>query len=160
MDTLSVDLDIVGIGEVDEDIVVGKGVSHPEGFYCHWLVVCSMVESKSVAQSHEGVDFEFSLSLGPGGDGEESSDQASVDGEELVASVGSVDCAEVEEAGLGEVVPIFFLEGVINKFVDVIVVPLTLDGQDFHLALGFLGLEHSSGGYNAAGEEESQEEVC
>ena len=55
-------------------------------------LVGSVVESKSVAQSHEGVDFEFSLSLGPGGDGEESSDQVSVDGEELVASVGSVGC--------------------------------------------------------------------
>ena len=37
MDALSVDLDVVGVGEVDEDIVVGKGVSHPEGFYCNWL---------------------------------------------------------------------------------------------------------------------------
>ena len=158
MDAFAVDFDVIAVGEVDEDVVVVQGISHLQGFYCHWFVVGSLLEGQSVAQSDEGVDFEFCFALGPGGDGEEGANEVSVDGEELVASVGPFYCAEVEEAGLGEVVPIFFLEGVINKFVDVVVVPLALDGQDSHLALGFLGLEHSSGGYNAAGEEESQEE--
>ena len=158
MDAFAVDFDVIAVGEVDEDVVVVQGISHLQGFYCHWFVVGSLLEGQSVAESDECVDFEFGFALGPGGDGEEGADEVSVDGEELETSVGPFDCAEVEEAGLGEIVPIFFLEGVINKFVDVVVVPLALDGQDSHLALGFLGLEHSSGDYNAAGEEEGQEE--
>lgn len=141
VDALSVNLDIITVGKVNDNFVLIELISNLEGFNSNWVVVGSFLEGKSISESDEGVDGESGFSLSPGGDGKESTDKISVDGEELIATISSVDSTEVKEAGFGEVVPVLFFDGMINEVIDVVVVPFTLDRQDFHFVTTF-SLQH------------------
>ena len=156
MNALSVDLDIITVSEIDDDIMISEGISHFKGFNCNWLVVGSLFQGQAISESNQSVDLKFSFALFPGSDGEESANKVSINGKELVAAVSSINSTEIEETGLGEIVPILFFDCMINKAVDIVFVPVSFDGKYFHLADFSFCLEHSVVGKDTGSEEKCQ----
>lgn len=113
--TVSVSADSDGSVLIDDNhVFVGSEVEGDnEGVDVNRVVVGSTAFFEAVSESDEGVDLELLVVLGPGGDDEEGTNDVSVDGEEE-DSDGRVDAGFVEGDGVSQVVPVFFLEEVIN----------------------------------------------
>ena len=137
--------------------MLSKSVSNLQRLDCHGLVVGTLLNSQSISQSDQSIDLEFCGAFFPSSDGKESSNQVSVDSEELITTISSVNSAKVEQAGLCEVVPIFLLESMVDKFVDVIIISISSDGENLHISDLAFSLEHPFGGQDAANKEESQD---
>jgi len=138
---LSVQFHIPAVVDIDQVLARTKAVPKSGQSEIDGFVVSPAMLGIAVSQPDQSVDIEAVRLVLPGGDGEEGADNVAVDGQKLI-SVRPLHSGNIDEAGLGEVVPVLLPEAVVHKAVNVISIPLTSGRQPVVGQRGVASLLH------------------